>query len=97
MGVRFAREYPDICRDLSDALQTIDAFYESAHISSDLWHRLQERERRQCIETLSDDVFYALGAVPVLRIGHGWVKYNPHRHVITVHDGAGCTRIVSLT
>ncbi|NLU41635.1 MAG: hypothetical protein GXX08_05495 [Firmicutes bacterium] len=96
MGVRFARRYLDICRDLSNALQTIDGFYECVNISSENWAALGERERRQFIETLSDDVFYALGAVPVLRIGQGWVKYNKDRHVITVDDGVGCTHIVNL-
>jgi hypothetical protein len=97
MGVRFARRYLDISRDLSNALQTIDGFYESANISSEHWARLEESERSQFIATLSDDVFYALGAVPVLRIGQGWVKYNRNRRVITVDDGVGCTHIVNLT
>jgi hypothetical protein len=97
VGVRFARKYMEISRELSDALQAIDNVYEFAHMSADCWIALNDEERRECVETLSDDVFYALGAVPVLKVGRGWVRYNPERRVITVTDGAGCTRIVNLT
>lgn len=97
MGVRFARRYLDITRDLTSALQSIEDVYAFAQIPVGYWNDMTEDERHGCMQTLTDDVFYALGVVPVLRVGGGWVRYNSERHVITVTNQAGCTQIVSLT
>ncbi|HOB90689.1 MAG: hypothetical protein WBH35_04655 [Bacillota bacterium] len=97
MGVRFARRYCDITRDLSNALQGIRDVYAFTDMPADCWHDMTAFDRQECILTLADDVFYALGAVPMLRVGTGWVRYDGRRHVIVVTSEPGYTQIIGLT
>ena len=56
MGVKFARKYSDIIRDLSNALETIQGLNDFFHMDIKDWEGLTQEERHDCIRTLSDDV-----------------------------------------
>ncbi|WP_127583644.1 hypothetical protein [Paenibacillus koleovorans] len=82
MGVKFNREYEDIVRDLSGALGRFDGVYDSFEMSAEEWGGLEEGERSECLRTLADDLFYALGADPVMYIGAGKAVYDREHHII---------------
>ncbi|MDF2814461.1 MAG: hypothetical protein K0Q81_661 [Paenibacillus sp.] len=82
MGVKFGREYEDIVRELSDALIRMNNVHDSFEMSEEQWGQLEEEERSECIRTLADDLFYALGADPVMYIGSGKVIYDREHHII---------------
>jgi hypothetical protein len=82
MGVKFGREYEDIMQELSGALVRMDKVNDSFEMSFEDWEQLEEEERLECIRTLADDLFYALGADPVMYIGGGKVMYDREHHII---------------
>lgn len=96
MGVKFAREYGDIHRDLTAAISQIKGVFEFFEMTETDWNALSDEERHECVRTLTDDLFYALGADPKLNVGQGSIRYDPVRHVIKVSSHGGLTTIVSL-
>ncbi|MFU0799716.1 MAG: Imm40 domain-containing protein [Xylanivirga thermophila] len=96
MGVRYGREYSDIVRDLMEAINLIDGFYGAFEMSDEDWNSLDAYEQKECLRTLSDDVFYGLGNEPVLNIGQGMLKYDKDNHVIKLFNGEKCVYIVTL-
>lgn len=82
MGVKFGREYEDIMSELSDALVRMDNVHDSFEMNAEEWQQLVDEERTECIRTLADDLFYALGADPVIYVGAGKVIYDREHHII---------------
>ena len=87
MGVKFGREYEDIVKDLTAAIAQISDCYTFFEMTEAEWNELDEQEQLECIETLSDDIFFALGKNAKIQVGSGTLIYNPQRHVITVGHG----------
>ena len=96
MGVKFAREYEDIVRDLSEAIQRIDSFYEFFYMSDEDWGKLPDEEQQECIKTLADDIFFALGSSKQVEVGEGSVRYNSEKHILKVQDGRNIVTVVNL-
>lgn len=95
MGVKYGREYTDILFDLTKHMELIEEIYECFDMSEQEWGSLAGEERLECIRTLADDVFYGLGAEPVIEVGCGTVQYDSSRHLIQIHHGE-VTSIVHL-
>jgi hypothetical protein len=96
MGVRHAREYSDILKDLTDAVRAIEHSYEFFEMSAEDWIGLGEEEKREVMEALADDVFYGLGMNPFIEVGRGAVHYHDKHHVIEVSVDGKEIRIVRL-
>jgi hypothetical protein len=96
MGVKFGREYEEIVQDLCTAINGVDGFYEMFEMTEEMWSELDAEERKECLRTLADDVFYALGIDPVMEIGRGTIRYNKKNHVIQVSDGDRVVSVVNL-
>ncbi len=96
MGVRFAREYPEINADLRQALLQVGKVYEFFEMEESDWLSLDETEKTDCVGTLADDVFYGLGTDPRLQIGEGTVIYDKEHHVITVENAERTVFVVRL-
>jgi precorrin-6B methylase 2 len=96
MGVRHAREYSDILKDLTEAVGAIDQSYEFFDMSREDWEGLETAEREEVIEALADDVFYGLGEQPSIVVGGGTVTYHHKHHVIEVSVDGKEIRIVRL-
>lgn len=96
MGVRYGRAYGDILRELTEAVGGIEDSYRLCGMEAEEWAGLQDRERRETLEAIADDVFYGLGAQPVIAVGTGKVVYRPKFHVIEVSVSARESRIVRL-
>jgi len=96
MGVKFAREYKEIIEELTDALLEVEGSYEFLEMTALDWKELAAAERRECIRTMADDVFYGLGTEPTLMLGSGRVAYDAGSHRIQVSDGGKVTRLIVL-
>lgn len=96
MGVKFAREYEDIVKDLTNAIAQIKDCYTFFEMTKEDWDNLNETEQKECIETLSDDVFFALGTNESVAIGTGTLTYDAHKHLIKVDQGENLVTVVHL-
>lgn len=97
MGVKFARDYELILKDLAEAVGEIEEIYEFIGMEKSEWKNLKQEQQKGCIETLADDLFYALGEEPAFNVGQGYVQYDNARHVIKVRSGENKISIVKLT
>jgi len=96
MGVRYGRAYGDILRELAEAVGGIGDGYRLCGMEAEEWDGLGDRERKETLEAIAEDVFYGLGAQPVIAVGAGKVIYRPKRHVIEVAVNDRESRIVRL-
>ncbi|TCZ78902.1 hypothetical protein E0485_07500 [Paenibacillus albiflavus] len=96
MGVKFAREYEDIHQELAEAIAGIGEVYAFFEMTFLEWNGLAKEEQEECIRTLTDDVFYALGSTSEVEIGLGVIRYDAARHLIKVSSQDGLTTIINL-
>ncbi len=96
MGVKFNREYKQISDDLTKALETIEDCYEFFDMPSEDWNELAAEERHECVRTLSDDIFYALGSSRKVHVGSGTIEYDAEKHLIKVSAAPSLVHIISL-
>ncbi|WP_040712247.1 hypothetical protein [Paenibacillus curdlanolyticus] len=96
MGVKHAREYVDILRDLTEAVSAIPNSFTFFEMTKEEWEELGEEERAEVMEALADDVFYGLGQQTDIRVGDGAVVYAAKHHVIEVVQGDNVTQVVRL-
>lgn len=93
MGVKYGREYSDIVSELAEALRDISGIYRFFDMTHDEWASLEADEKLGCIETLADDVIFALGEDPKAAVGDGYVEYDRLRHVLKVTDQSKTTLV----
>ncbi|WP_028609518.1 hypothetical protein [Paenibacillus harenae] len=96
MGVRHAREYADILKDLTAAVGDIQESYTFFEMEREEWEALHEEDRHEVMEALADDVFFGLGEDPVIKVGQGVIAYNSKFHIIEVSQGDKVTQIIRL-
>jgi len=96
VGVKFNREYEDISEEMAKAIATIEDCYEFFDMDRDDWQSLDEEERYECVRTLSDDIFYALGLDRTVRVGSGTVEYDAAKHYIKVSASPEFTHVIKL-
>lgn len=97
MGVKHARDYAEILKDLMAAVAEIPDSYEFFEMTSEEWERLGEEEKQEVLEALADDVFYGLGVDKIIQVGSAEVTYDPNFHIIDVSMGDKILAIVRLT
>jgi hypothetical protein len=96
MGVRHAREYADILKDLTAAVAEIEESYTFFEMEQEEWEALHEEDRHEVMEALADDVFFGLGEDPVIKVGQGVITHNSKFHIIEVSQGDKVTQIIRL-
>lgn len=96
MGIKFGREYSDIITDFTDALQGIDGCYEFLEMTAEDWDGMSVAERKECMKTLADDLFYGLGVETHMSIGDCVVMHDAKRHLIRIDHGETMTRVIHL-
>lgn len=96
MGVRHGREYEEILADLTAAIAGIEDSYRFFEMEQADWESLDPEEQQGIMESLADDVFYALGEEPELAVGSGMVIYRSKFHAIEVALPGKEARIVRL-
>lgn len=96
MGVKFLREYDNIHSDLVDIIIEISDIYTFLDMPEDTWKYLGKSKKRNYIETLADDLFYALGTESELEIGSGKIIYNNTIHALEIFNNGTQIGSVSL-
>ncbi|RAV16759.1 hypothetical protein [Paenibacillus contaminans] len=96
MGVKYAREFSDIIEDLTTAIGNIEGCHVLLEMSDEDWGGLEIDERRDCLQTLADDVFYGLGSDPVMKFERTMFTYDKGSHTIRVSDGDKLIQVVRL-
>ncbi|MCR8660434.1 hypothetical protein [Paenibacillus endoradicis] len=96
MGVRHAREYNDILKDLTAAVGQIQDCFRFFEMEVSEWEALSEDEKHEVLEALADDVFYGLGEESIIEVGSGSIRYNSQHHVIEVEQGDQVSQIIRL-
>ncbi|AFH66114.1 hypothetical protein ACVNS2_36115 [Paenibacillus caseinilyticus] len=96
MGIRFGREYNDIISDFTEALQGIDGCHEFLEMSAEDWNVMNSSERKECMKTLADDLFYGLGTESPMSVGGCTVTHDAKRHLIRIDHGEALTRVIHL-
>lgn len=86
MGVKFTREYNNIISDLTDLLININDIYILFEMPKDIWKDTNETEKRNYIETLADDIFFALGNEPEFNMDFGKIIYNAKQYTLEVFN-----------
>jgi hypothetical protein len=86
MGVKFVREYENILSDLVDIIVEISDIYTFFDMPEDTWKYLGRNKKRSYIETLADDLFFALGTESEFNIGSGKIVYNTKIHALEIFN-----------
>lgn len=84
MGVKFNRQYEEIVEELTDALMDIEGCHEFFEMEQEEWNAMKPKERRECLRTLSDDLFYGLGTETFIELGDSLITWHRQNHTITV-------------
>lgn len=82
MGVKHGRDYEYILADLTEAVGRISDSYLFFDMELSEWAGLADEERVEVQEALAEDLFFALGAEPVIEVGSAIVIYDPEGHRI---------------
>lgn len=96
MGIKFGREYPDIISDFTEALLSIDECYSFLEMTAGEWEELEPEERRACIQTLADDLFYGLGTDPKIPVGRCTLSHDKEKHVIVIYHEETLINVIYL-
>ncbi len=96
MGIKYGREYAEIIGELASALAQIDQMYTFFEMPEQIWLGMNADDRKECIRTMADDIFYGLGVEPMLRVGCGTVSHDAEKHVLKVSDGDRLVSIIYL-
>lgn len=86
MGVKYIRKYSDILNDMSKEISQIEQIYEFFEMKPEAWNEMSDIEKQECIKTMCDDIFYALGNDPAISIGNGTIRYVKAKSVLEVYN-----------
>lgn len=96
MGIKYNREYNDIIAELAEAIGGVSTVYEWLEMEAADWEALDEAERGECVRTMADDLFYGLGADPVMRLGGATLAYDKGSHLIKIAYADNVVRAIRL-
>lgn len=96
MGVKFNRQYEEIVEELTDALLDIEGCHEFFEMEQEEWAAMKPKERRECLRTLSDDLFYGLGTETFIELGDSIITWHRQNHTITVSYPVKATVTIPL-
>ncbi|BCG56664.1 hypothetical protein [Paenibacillus sp. URB8-2] len=96
MGVKHGRDYGDILRDLTKAVELIPDSYLFFEMEPGEWEELPRESKLEVWEALAEDLFFALGNEPVIHVGSGVVIYDKDAHRINILVGEEDLESVTL-
>jgi hypothetical protein len=88
MGIKYTRKYRDINSDMAEAISKIENAYRFTEMEKSDWESMSETEKKDCIKTMCDDIFYVLGNGSDVSIGDGSVKYVKGKSIIEVYNNS---------
>jgi hypothetical protein len=84
VGVKHGRDYSEILVELTGAVGRISDGYIFFEMEPEEWENLPEESKLEVWEALAEDLFYALGNEPVIKVGSGVVMYDKETHRINI-------------
>lgn len=87
MGVKHGRDYDAILKELTVAVGQIKDSYVFFEMEEEEWVVLPEEDKHEVMEALAEDLFYGLGADPVITVGSGIVIHDRETHRINILIG----------
>ena len=76
MGLKYTKEYTLIVDELTSALGDFENLQELFEMELTDWKLLSKSQQIEILNTLSDDIFYALGSENQYIIGNQEIRYN---------------------
>jgi hypothetical protein len=96
MGVKYIKKYDVIMNDMAKEISQMGRIYEFLEMEPDVWNKMSESEKQECIKTMCDDIFYALGNDPVIDLGDGTIRYVKSKSVFEVYNNNVLNEIITL-
>lgn len=87
LGVKHGRDYDAILKELTVAVGQIKDSYVFFEMEEEEWVVLPEEDKHEVMEALAEDLFYGLGADPVITVGSGIVIHDRETHRINILIG----------
>ena len=76
MGLKYTKEYALIINELTRALEDFENLHQLFQMDLADWKMLSKKQQIEILNTLSDDIFYALGSENEYIIENQKIKYN---------------------
>ena len=96
MGLKYTKEYTSILNELTTALENMENLYEHLEMTLEDWQPLTKQEQLEILNTLSDDIFYALGIENKYIIGNQVIKYNEESKSLDIFTNQQLQYSISL-
>ncbi len=96
MGIKYKRDYGDINEEMATALTALDSIPSFIGMKEENWNNLNQNLKKDYLQTLADDLFYALGKENKINIGNGYLKYVPQEDVVLIVINKELIKIINL-
>ncbi|AOZ92771.1 hypothetical protein [Paenibacillus crassostreae] len=87
MGVKHGRDYGQILKELTEAVERIADSYLFFEMEEEEWALLQKEDKLEVMEALAEDLFFGLGTEPSIIVGSGVVIHDRENHRINILIG----------
>jgi hypothetical protein len=82
VGVKHGRDYGQILSELTEAVERISDSYTFFEMDASEWTALSHEDKHEVHEALAEDLFYGLGAQPMIEVGCAIVIHDADNHII---------------
>ena len=96
MGLKYTKDYTLIIDELTKALESFDNLQELFQMNLTDWNQLSKTQQIEILNTLSDDIFYALGSETEYIIENQKIKYNQENKSLDIFINEKLLNCISL-
>lgn len=96
MGLKYTKEYTLIIDELTRALEDFENLHELFEMNLTDWKLLSKTQQIEILNTLSDDIFYALGSKNEYIIENQKIKYNIENKSLDIFINEQLKHCISL-
>ena len=97
MGIKYGRKYAAIIAEFSQALGPVEGICSFLEMDAGEWEAIGPEGRIDCIRTIADDLFYALGTEKEVSIGPARIVYDELHRRIRIYYADGFATDIALT
>jgi hypothetical protein len=96
MGLKYTKEYALIIDELTKALEDFENLQELFQMDLTDWQLFSKNQQVEILNTLSDDIFYALGSENQYIIENKKIKYNEENKSLDIFINDQLKNSISL-
>ena len=96
MGLKYTKEYTLIIDELAKALVDFENLHELFQMDLTDWQLFSKEQQIEILNTLSDDIFYALGSENQYIIENQKIKYNEENKSLDIFINDELKNSISL-